>query len=102
MIKLSYNIVLTSVVDYVTHKLLIIYSTLRWFIQPQVRNKTPKLCQICGCDLCIIPPYMQINLNSLRTILVTYVNKILLGDTQATVYLVLQVLYSTNIIFLYY
>ena len=60
-----------SVLDSVTQKLLIIDKKLRSFIPPQVRKMTPKLHQICGCEICIIPKYMQIGLNILRTILVT-------------------------------
>ena len=55
MIKPSENDGLEIVVDYVTHKLLISYTTLSMFKPPQVRKMTPKLRQICGCDLFIIP-----------------------------------------------
>ena len=46
MIKSSENGVLDSVVDSVTHKFLIIDTTLRSFIPPQVWKMTPKLRQI--------------------------------------------------------
>ena len=35
---------------------------LRSFIPPQVRKMNPKLRQICGCDICIIPEGMNIDL----------------------------------------
>ena len=49
-IKLSMNGGLTSVVDYVTQKVLISDTALRSFIPPQVRKMTPKLRQICRCE----------------------------------------------------
>ena len=49
MIKPFDNGGLESLVDSVTHKVLISDTTLRSFIPPQVRKMTPKLCQICGC-----------------------------------------------------
>ena len=58
MIKSSMNGVLESVVDSVTHKLMICDKTLRLFIPTQVRKMTPKLRQICGCEICIIPNHM--------------------------------------------
>ena len=72
MIKPSGNSGLASVVDYVTHKLLVSDTKLRSFIAPKVRKMTPKLCQICGCEICIITQDTQIDLNILITILVTY------------------------------
>ena len=62
MIKPSDNGGLKIVVDYVTHTVLISYTTLRSFIPPQVSKITPKLRQICGCELCIITNDMQIDL----------------------------------------
>ena len=52
---------LASVVYSMTHKLLIGDTTLSSFIPPQVQKMTPKLCQICGCEIWIIPKYMQID-----------------------------------------
>ena len=69
MIKPYGNFVLVSVVDYVTHKALIIDTALRSFIPPQVRKMTPKLCQIFRCEICIILKDMQIGLNRFRTML---------------------------------
>ena len=51
MIKTSDNGGLASVVDSVTHKVLISDTTLRSFIPPQVCKITPKVRQICGWDL---------------------------------------------------
>ena len=63
IIKPSNNGGLVGVVDNMTHKLLISDTTLRSFIPLQVRKMTPKLRQICGCALFIIPKDMQIYLN---------------------------------------
>ena len=49
------------------------------FIPPQVSKMTPKLRQICGCEICIIPKDMQIYLNIFRTILVTYLQQKYVG-----------------------
>ena len=72
MIKPFNNGGLMNVVDSMTHKVMISDTTLRLFIPSQVRKMTPKLRQICGCELCIITKYMQIYLNIPRTRLVTY------------------------------
>ena len=58
---------------------LISDTALRSFISPQVREMTTRLCQICGCELCIIPNYMQVSLNIFRTKLVTDLQKISVG-----------------------
>ena len=71
MIKLYENYWLDNVVYSVTHKFLISDTTLRSFIPPQVRKITSRLRQICGCDIYIIPKYIQIDLNRLRTNIVT-------------------------------
>ena len=71
MIKPAYNGGFSSVVDSVTHIVLISDTTLRSFVSPQVLKMTPKLHQICGCKIFVIPKDMHINLNRLRTILVT-------------------------------
>ena len=42
--------------------------TLRSFIPPQVQKITPKLRQVCGCEICIIPKDMQLGSNIFRTI----------------------------------
>ena len=60
MIKQSENGGLESVVDYITHKVMISDTILRLFIPPQFRKMTAKLRQICGCEICIIPKYMHI------------------------------------------
>ena len=70
MIKPSDNDMLESVVDCVTHRVLISDTTLRYFIPPQVRKMITKLRHICGWELCIIPKDMQIYLNRYRIILV--------------------------------
>ena len=72
MIKPFNNGGLASMVYSVTHKLLISDTTLKSFIPPQVRKMYPKLRQICGCELCIIPKDIQIGLNIFITILVIY------------------------------
>ena len=93
MIKPSENSGLASVVDSVTQKVRMLDTTLRSFIPPQVCKMTPKLRQICGCKLCNIPKYMQIDLKILRTIIVIYLqhkyigrhtHKILFSTTSAT------------------
>ena len=71
MIKPPDNGGLESVVDSVTHKLLISGTTLRLFIPPQVCKMAPKLRQIFGCELCIIPKDIQIDINRFITTLVT-------------------------------
>ena len=63
MIKPSDIGVLDSVVDSVTKKFRIRDKTLRLFIQPQVRKINPRLRQICGCEIFIIPKDVQIDLN---------------------------------------
>ena len=55
-----------------TLKVNISDTTLRLFIPSQVRKTTPKLHQICRCNICIIPKYMNIYLNRFRTRLVIY------------------------------
>ena len=62
---------LTSIVDSMTHKVMISDTTLKSFIPPQVRKMTPKLCHICRCEIWIILKDVQIDLNIFRTILVT-------------------------------
>ena len=71
MIKPYENGGLVSVVDSVIHKVLIIDTTLRSFIPPQVRKIKIKLRHICGCEICIIPKDIQIDLNRFRTRLLT-------------------------------
>ena len=70
MIKTSENGGLTIVLGYVTQKVLISDTTLRWFIPPQVRKITPRLRHICGCELCIIAKDKNIDLKIFKTILV--------------------------------
>ena len=70
MIKPSKNSGLASVADSVTQKVLINDTILRSFIPPKVRKKTPKSHQICGCEPCINPKDMQIDLNIYITTLV--------------------------------
>ena len=71
IIETFYNIVLASVVYYVTHKVLISDTPLSSFIPQQVCKMTPKLRQICGCEICIILKDMKVNLNIYITIIVT-------------------------------
>ena len=80
MIKLSYNGGLSGVAGFMTHKLLISDKILKSFIPPQVRKMSPKLRQICVCELCIIPKDMQIDLNRFITRLVTYLQKNYVGS----------------------
>ena len=62
---------LDGVVDSVTQKVLISDTTLRSFITPKVHKMTPRLHQICGCELCIIPKDIPTHLNRFRTRIVT-------------------------------
>ena len=66
MIKIYDNGWLESVVDSVTHKLLISDTTLRSFISTQVRRMTPILRQNYGCGFYIIPKDIRGGLNILR------------------------------------
>ena len=79
MIKPYDNGGLASVVDYMTQKVLIIDTTLRLFIPPQVGKITPKLCHIFGCEIYIISKDMHIYLNISRIILVTYLQNNYVG-----------------------
>ena len=72
MIKPYQNDGLAIVVEYVTEKILISDTILRSFILPQICKMTPKLCHICGCEICIIPKGIQLYLNIFRTRLITY------------------------------
>ena len=72
IIKKSNNGRLAILFDSMTHKLMIIYTTLRSFIPSKVRKMTPKLCQICRHELCIILKDIQISLNIFITRLVSY------------------------------
>ena len=71
MIKPYDNCGLESVVNCVTQKVLIQYTTIRLFIPPQVHKMTPNLRQIFGCDICIITKDMHIDLNIPHAIFVT-------------------------------
>ena len=75
MIKPLENGGLDNVVYSVTNKLMISDTILRSFIPPQIREMTPKLRDICGCELCIIPKDMQIYLNIFRTRRVIYLQQ---------------------------
>ena len=79
MTKTVYNGGLTRVVDYVTQKVLISDTTLRSFILPQVPKSTPKLRQLCGCELCIIPKDMQVDINGSRTRVIIYLQQTSFG-----------------------
>ena len=72
MIKPSDNSGFQIVADSVTQKFLISDTTLRLFISPHVIKMTPVLCQICGCEICIIPKDIYIYLNGFITNLVIY------------------------------
>ena len=88
MIKPSGNGGLEIVVDSVTHKVLISDTKLRSFIPPQVHKMTPKLRQICECEIFIITSYMRIDLNRFRTKLVTYLqHKSVERHTQNSVFI---------------
>ena len=71
VIKPSDNGGLDSVDDQATRKVLISDTTLRLFIPPQGRKMNPRLRQICGCDICIVPKDIQIDLNIFITNIVT-------------------------------
>ena len=60
-----------SVVDSLTHTVMILDTTLRLLIPPEVCKMTPRLRQIYGCEICIIPKDIHIDLNILRTKLVS-------------------------------
>ena len=72
IIKPSDNGGFVSVVDSITHRVMISDTTLSSFIPPQVWKITHKLRQICWYDLCPIPKDMKIYLFIFRTWLVTY------------------------------
>ena len=91
MIKLFDNDGLASVVDYVTHKVLISDTTLKSNIPPKFCKMTPKLHQICGCELCIITKDMHIGLNRFRKRLLTYLQQ----KSVEIVYSLVQVLNIT-------
>ena len=55
MIKPSENGGLEIWVDSVTQKVLISHTTLSSCIQPHLGQMNPKLRQICGCEISIIP-----------------------------------------------
>ena len=94
MIKPSENGGLASVVDYINQKVPISNTRLRSFITPKVCKMTPKLCHICGCELCIIPKDMQTNLDRFRTRLVIDLQHKSSRRHKKIVYLVLQVLHK--------
>ena len=75
MIKPYENGGLESVVGYVTQKYPISDASLRLLIPPQVWKMTTILRQICEYELCIITKDMNIDLNRLRTRLVTYLQQ---------------------------
>ena len=79
MIKPSDNGGLESVVDSVTHKLLIIDTTIGSFIPPQVWKMTPRLRQICGCWISIIAKDMKIDFKIFRTRIVIYLEQKYVG-----------------------
>ena len=79
-----------------THKVLISNTTLKLFIPPQVWKMTPKLRQISGCELWIIPKNMDIGLNKFIPRIVIYLQKSLLEDIHSTVYLILQLINNTK------
>ena len=99
MIKKSENGGLESVVDLVTHKVLISDTTLRPFIPPQVRKTTPRLRHICGCEIWIITKDIYIDLNILRKKLYYIYNRSILRKKHKTFNLVLKVLRITMIKF---
>ena len=62
-----------------TQKVLISDTTLRSLILPQVPKSTPKLRQLCGCELCIIPKDMQVDINGSRTRVIIYLQQTSFG-----------------------
>ena len=75
LIKPYVNGGLESLADSVTQKVLIIDTTLKSFIPPQVHKMNPKLLQIWVCDICIIPKDMHIDFNLFIIKLVTYLQQ---------------------------
>ena len=71
MIKPFENGGWSSVADSVTRKVLISDTILRLFIPQQVRKMTPKLLQICGCEIFIVPKDVKIDLDRFRKIIVS-------------------------------
>ena len=70
-----------------TNKFLISDTTLRSFIPHQIRKMNPILRQVCGFENFIITKDMQINLNTFRTKLVSYLQQYSVGrKTQNSVY----------------
>ena len=61
---------LESVFDSVKYKFLLSDTILRSFIPPQVLKMTPQICQIGGCDICIIIKGTHIDLKGYRKKLV--------------------------------
>ena len=78
---------LTIVVDYITYKVLIKETTLRSYIPPQVRKMTPKLHQICRCEIFIIQKDIHANLNRFRTIIVTDLQTEVCWETHTQYYI---------------
>ena len=72
MVKPYENSALKTIVYSVMQKSLIIDTSLRSFIPPQVWKITPRLRQICVYDLCRTPMDIQIYLNKLIKKLVIY------------------------------
>ena len=58
-----------------TKRALISDTRLSSFIPPKVSKMTTRLRQICGCDICIIPKDMHIDLDRFRTNIVTHLQK---------------------------
>ena len=75
MIKPSVNGGLASLTDFVTQEVLISDTTFGSFITQNVCTMTPELRQICGCEICVIQKDVNIDLNTFRTILVTYLQQ---------------------------
>ena len=75
MIKPSDNSGQDRVVYSMTKIALISDTSLSSFITPKVSKMTPRLRQICGCDICIIPKDMHIDLDRFRTNIVTHLQK---------------------------
>ena len=72
MIKPSDNSGQDRVVYSMTKIALISDTGLSSFIPPKFSKMTPRLRQICGCDICIIPKDMHIDLDTFRTNIVTH------------------------------
>ena len=97
MIKPSDNSGQNSVVYSMTKRDLKSDTRLSSFIPPKCSKMTPRLRQICRCDICIITKDMHIDLDRFRTNIVTHLQKKRnLVDTYKKVHILPQGLHITS------